>query len=554
MSLRSALMFLTAMIAVGGCAPQTQKQSLADDLYDKALERSQPSREVPDFVNQALLSNSVSAMAKAGVSEKRFNVTVNKIPAKEFFLSLVSEAGVNVVTHPDVAGEISLDLRNVTVPEVLTVVRDIYGYEYKFKDGIYTIFPRSLRTEIFSINYIDIQRVGVTDTNVSIGEVKSSNSGSSSGSNTSGTSTEAMNLLGLAGGSESNSSGDQGLSPGSRVQTLNKTDFWRMLDTTVSSMIGAPADGRNVMVNPIAGLLAVTAMPGEINAVREFLERSEISVKRQVVLEAQILEVRLNEGFEAGINWNAIEGQLMYSNNVTQYNSPVDIRDATPNGAEIFASIFKIVDVRDLLSLLETQGSVQVLSSPRVSTVNNQKAVIRVGTDEFFVTGVKSNTTSSASTTVSSPELELTAFFSGISLDVTPQISPDGDVILHIHPIISEVRDQTKNVTVGDSSFSLPLALREIRESDSVVRARSGQVIVLGGLMQHAKRAADGKRPVLGDIPVLNAFFKTKSRQTSKTELVILLRPVVVNEESWRDQLSDFRDFSGPLKSERGGR
>jgi MSHA biogenesis protein MshL len=495
-----------------------------------------------------LLNRSASSSATRATQARRLDVSVNNIPAKAFFLSLVSEAGVNVVTHPDVTGNISLNLRNVTVEETLSVVRDMYGYEFKVKDNIYSIFPRKLRTEIFSINYIDIKRVGVTDTNVSIGEIKSSSSSSSDGGGGGGSSNNAANILGLAGGAEDNSSSSgQGISPGSRVQTLNKTDFWQMVKETVGSMVGVPAEGRNVMVNPQSGLLAVTAMPAEINAVREFLERSELSVKRQVILEAKILEVRLSEGFDAGINWNAIQGQLQYSKNVTSFSNPVDITGVEASGTEVFASIFKVLDIRDLLSLLETQGSVQVLSSPRVSTVNNQKAVIRVGTDEFFVTGLKNNTTSSAATTTSSPEIELTSFFSGISLDVTPQISEDGDVILHIHPIISDVRDQTKEVTVGDSKFSMPLALREIRESDSVVRARSGQVVVLGGLMQKSRQASDGKRPILGDIPVVNLFFKTKSRSSAKTELVILLRPVVVGEESWRDQIKEFREFSGPV-------
>ncbi len=323
-----------------------------------------------------------------------------------------------------------------------------------------------------------------------------------------------------------------------------------MLNETVAAMVGAPNEGRNVMVNPQAGLLAVTAMPSDISAVREFLERSELSVKRQVVLETQILEIRLSEGFEAGINWNSIQGQLQYSKNVLESADPVSIVESTESGPEIFASIFRVADIRDVLALLETQGTVQVLSSPRVSTVNNQKAVIRVGTDEFFVTGVKNNTTSSAATSTSSPEIELASFFSGISLDVTPQISEQGDVILHIHPIVSEVSDQTKEVTVGDSKFSLPLALRDIRESDSVVRARSGQVIVLGGLMQKSSRAVDAKRPWLGYVPIIDTFFKTKNRASAKTELVILLRPVVVGENTWQDEIGKFRDFSSKLNQE----
>jgi MSHA biogenesis protein MshL len=548
MTIRLSFILLPLFLwGLSACTQQDHKPSLSREVYDSALDDSRPA-PVPDFVNDALLNRSASSSATRATQARRFDVSVNNIPAKAFFLSLVSEAGVNVVTHPDVTGNISLNLRNVTVEETLSVVRDMYGYEFKVKDNIYSIFPRKLRTEIFSINYIDIKRVGVTDTNVSIGEIKSSSSSSSDGGGGGGSSNNAANILGLAGGAEDNSSSSgQGISPGSRVQTLNKTDFWQMVKETVGSMVGVPAEGRNVMVNPQSGLLAVTAMPAEINAVREFLERSELSVKRQVILEAKILEVRLSEGFDAGINWNAIQGQLQYSKNVTSFSNPVDITGVEASGTEVFASIFKVLDIRDLLSLLETQGSVQVLSSPRVSTVNNQKAVIRVGTDEFFVTGLKNNTTSSAATTTSSPEIELTSFFSGISLDVTPQISEDGDVILHIHPIISDVRDQTKEVTVGDSKFSMPLALREIRESDSVVRARSGQVVVLGGLMQKSRQASDGKRPILGDIPVVNLFFKTKSRSSAKTELVILLRPVVVGEESWRDQIKEFREFSGPV-------
>src|SRR5690606_14963432 len=168
------------------------------------------------------------------------------------------------------------------------------------------------------------------------------------------------------------------------------------------------------------------------------------------------------------------------ANGVIQ-NLSIPGREAT---GSVFASLLRVNDVTKLLSLLQTQGQVQVLSSPRVSTVNNQKAVIRVGADEYFVTGISNNTTSSATSVTSTPNIELSPFFSGISLDVTPQISEAGDVILHIHPVVSEVRDQLKVFTVGDENFSLPLALRGIRESDAIVRAASGQVVVLGGLMQ----------------------------------------------------------------------
>src|SRR5690606_1943617 len=256
----------------------------------------------------------------------RFDIAVKDMPARAFFMGLMSDADVNVVTHPEVSGIISLELSNVSVREVLDVVRDVYGYEYQQRNNIYTIYPKKMRTEVCPINYIDVRRVGVSDTSVSIGEITSSSSrqgGSGGGSNQA--STHMANILSMGEGENDRRSGGQGISPGSRVQTLNRTDFWQTVEQTVKSIVGAGVDGRSVMVNPQAGLVVVTAMPGELGSVRSFLMQSELIVKRQVVLEAKILEVRLNEGFEAGINWNSIQGQLQYSKNVASSTSPADI-------------------------------------------------------------------------------------------------------------------------------------------------------------------------------------------------------------------------------------
>jgi MSHA biogenesis protein MshL len=556
---RCLVAILPMLLSLSSCISHRDNPMVPEkELDDVVAEQKQRSEKIAQIAYDAAKTAYDGALAIQADRQKmteRFDVSVRAAPAKEFFLGLVNGTGINVVVHPDVSGSISLDLKQVTIDEVLRVTRDIYGFEYKQEDGIYTIYANALRTEVFHINYLDVQRVGVSDTSVLTGRAPSNNgnsagngSGNNSQSNSAG---DSSNLLGMLESAEKDKGSNSGTSvtPGSRVQTLNRTDFWSSLHATIVSIVGGENENRSITVSPQAGMVVVKALPNELSAVREFLERSELSVKRQVILETKILEVRLSEGFEAGVNWGAISGKLAHSHNLSEgtpintdgtnalmskFTQTAGAAQATGN---VFSSLLQVQDVGQLLNLLETQGSVQVLSSPRVSTVNNQKAVIRVGSDEYFVTGISTNTTSNATSVSSTPNIELSPFFSGISLDVTPQISENGEVVLHIHPVVSDVSDQKKVFTIGDKNFALPLALRGIRESDSIVKAGNGQVIVLGGLMQETKNNVDGKRPLLGDIPIINALFRTKSKSKSKTELVILLRPIVVDDNAWKNQL-----------------
>ncbi|HEX4940742.1 MAG TPA: hypothetical protein VFX11_18855, partial [Candidatus Kapabacteria bacterium] len=203
----------------------------------------------------------------------------------------------------------------------------------------------------------------------------------------------------------------------------------------------------------------------------------------------------------------------------------------------VFTLGANFTDFNAVLALLQLQGDVQVLSSPRISTLNNQKAVIKVGNDEFFVTDISSTTTTTSSTVSDTPDITLTPFFSGIALDVTPQISETGDVILHVHPSITEVVEKTKDIGLGEETLSLPLAFSSIRETDSIVRASNGQVVVIGGLMQDSFREEVSKIPWLGDIPVIGDFlFSQHLRRKVKSELVILLKPHVVQSEFYTQQ------------------
>lgn len=511
---------------VASCSSQPSQPTAAEAVMGEVLaQQDQRSERLPAATESEALP---FGPQETPATLERFDIAVSNVPARSFFLSLVSGTSTNMVVHPEVEGLISLELKNVTVDEVLAVTREVYGYEYSFNRGIYTIHPRKLRSEVFAINYLDVRRRGVSDTSILIGEASSNNNNRYNNYGTSNTSGGDF-------GDQIAGSNQRQLSTGARIQTLSEANFWESLEQSLRTIVSVEGDDRLVMVNPQTGVAVVRALPNELAAVRSFLEKSQLSAVRQVILETKIVEVRLDDGFEAGINWSAIQGQLDALYQADMFKPSGGSRSIDRSGT--FSAALGISDIGDLLHLLETQGHVQVLSSPRVSTVNNQKAIIRVGSDEFFVTGVSNQATASAAATTTAPTIELASFFSGIALDVTPQIADNGDVILHVHPVVSEVRDQLKQLTVGDEQFSLPLALREIRESDSIVRARNGQVIVLGGLMQENRVEQRGERPWLSRIPVLNLLFKTRNDRSRKTELVILMRPVVVDDQVWEQDV-----------------
>ncbi|MFW5970311.1 MAG: pilus (MSHA type) biogenesis protein MshL, partial [Halofilum sp. (in: g-proteobacteria)] len=352
-------------------------------------------------------------------------------------------------------------------------------------------------------------------------------------------------------------------SPGSQIATDSKANFWATLRDTVRSIVGS-GDGRSVIVDPQAGLVVVRAMPGELRDVRGYLSAAQDNLQRQVVLEAKILEVELSESSETGINWAALgdgsNGDAVAAGQGTVSDGSTDALtdggafdpDSVTNpgssgGAFDFGGIFAVGaranDFAALIRLLNTQGDVQVLSSPRVSTLNNQKAVIKVGSDEFFVTDIESDTDTTAATSTRNTDVDLTPFFSGIALDVTPQISESGEITLHVHPTVSEVTDQQKNITFGGEEQSLPLAVSQVRESDSVVRAEDGQVIVIGGLMQDKASRNRAEPGGLGDLPLIGGAFRQKADSSSRSELVILLRPMISGGGSgdWSKQIEEMR-------------
>ena len=508
--------------------PQQESEKILQAALD-AESRTQTAATLPALPSLAPLRLDDLAQAQ----EERFDVSASQLSARTFFMGLVEGSPYNMIVHEGIVGDISLQLKDVTVAEVMKAVRDVYGYEYKRTGNLYQVLPANLETQIYQVNYLDVQREGQSQTSVSAGSVSQSGSNDSSSNDNDSSSSN----------SSSGNSG-QGTMVGTHISTRSKTDFWGGLQATLSTIIGADK-GQHVVVTPQAGVVVVRAFPSEQQTVREYLQKAELILGRQVVIEAKILEVNLNNGFQAGIDWSAVGKINAKNSGVYGVNSGAI---TNPNGlGGVFSAALNLNDFTALIELLGTQGNVQVLSSPRVSTMNNQKAVIKVGTDEFYVTDIQ-NTTTTGTATTTTPDIELTPFFSGIALDVTPQISENNEIILHIHPSVSEVEDQQKLISVGADQFNIPLALSSIRESDSVVKANSGQVIVIGGLMTSGSNDTFAKTPGLGDIPGLGKLFQQRSQGSNKSELVILLRPVIANATGWKQELQRSLDGFQSLK------
>jgi MSHA biogenesis protein MshL len=406
------------------------------------------------------------------------------------------------------------------------------------------------------VNYIVGQRKGSSDTQVTSGSLGASNSngangqGANAGNNTSST----------IGGNATN----QVALIASSITTNTNNDFWSDLASSLQGIVGNEA-GRKVVVNLQSGVIMVRAMPKEIRQVESFLRVMQVNIERQVILEAKILRVELNTNSQQGVNWSilgnrrsssALVGNVNNNSSIaTSGNGSQTTGDLTADmggvltnaattaiGGPLFAVALQGANFAALLSFLETQGDVEVLSSPRIATINNQKAVLKVGTDEFYITGIRQSTTASVGATTTMPEVTLQPFFSGIALDVTPQIDKDDNIILHMHPTISEVSTVNKQFTLGGSTnqFNLPLPSSNVSETDSIVRTRDGSVIAIGGLMTESNIKTGSKVPGLGDVKGIGKAFRQNGQATIKSELVILLKSTVVQgSDSWStDMLS----------------
>jgi MSHA biogenesis protein MshL len=537
--LKLKIVLSTLLLTLGGCQttpdqPVEMKEGLEQAISEtKMLNSPKPLIQVPNSVQQELMQENMAQAKQGLLSEKRLEISATSVAAKDFFTAIVQGSTYSIAIHPEVNGSISLNLTDVTLTEVLAVVEDIYGFDIRRNGNVIQVYPAGIRTETIPLNYLFLKRFGTSSTSINSGGVSGNDQNSSSNSSNSGNSSS----------NSSNNSGNnsQNGNSGINISTKNESDFWTELKETLTIFVGTE-NGRSVIISPQAGLVTVRGLPTEITAVKKFINDTETHLHRQVIIEAKIMEVTLNDEYQQGVHWNEVLGSLGSTDFTFSTSGNIAGNNISGNIGGATSMSFSGADFSGVIDLLQTQGNVQVLSSPRITATNNQKAVIKVGEDEYFVTDVSSTTTTGTSTTTT-PKVELTPFFSGIALDVTPQIDKDGNVILHVHPSVTLTAEQSKVIQIGDEELILPLAQSRVRESDTIIRAKSGEIVVIGGLIETYQTDQESKTPLLGDIPLLGGLFKSVSQVTQKRELVILLKPVVIGQDTWKTQLQEARSL-----------
>ncbi len=488
----------TAVLLSAGCAAHRAVEKPAP--LEVSVYREPPKlAPLPDAPIQAVEGEKRSSgeFRRPG---RRYTMFLAGADARECFLSLARENDLNLVLSPEVSGKVTLDVKEATAPEIIEEACRLLGCRVEHAGRIIRVAPEQRETRFFEIDYLLTTRVGqgsLTASTTTGGGGSSGSSGASGGS----------------GGGESSSSNS--------VLTEEKIDFFGSLLEEVRSLLsGAEA---KAFLNKATGTMTVSDYPRNLEQVSAYLRALDERARTGVIIEARILEVTLDDATRYGIDWSALPSMAW-----------LGLSGSLSGGAVMSQTLSSGLDtgfkfgvtgshLNGFLDALATNGQLNVLSAPKVATLNNQKAIIRIGRqDVFFRATVTPATTTSAAVVTYNPD----TITEGIILSVTPQVSRDGHVMLSIHPTITE---RVGTATAPDKNTA---PIIDVRETNTMVSVEDGQTVVIGGLMQERTQETVSSVPFFGDIPFIGALFRNVEQKKRKTELVILITPRVVSSAS----------------------
>ena len=426
-------------------------------------------------------------------TEKLITFSLRDADIRETMLSLSRTIGCNVTLDPDITGKATVDVKDVTLPEALDTILTPLNLQYRKENNVIRISKLTPETRFFKVNYIDVVRTGSTNL------------------------TTFLNVASGGGG-------------GGAISSMSMSDVWKDLESGIKGLL---SEKGILLINKSSGIVMVTDIPSNLKKVATYLEKIEGSIQRQVMIQARIVAVTLTKEFQMGIDWSKISSISGIKGEVSQSLSP---------STGLFQIGLSEGDFSLLFDAMSTQGKVNILSSPRISTLNNQKAAIKVVKSDVFFE-VQRELDKDARTTTTSTTSKIVDI--GIILEVTPQISGDGQIIMDIHPIITE---KAGEATFESEDINISTPIITVREANTVVKAQDGQTMVIAGLIQEKADVQKRKVPFLGDIPGLGVLFGQTKNSSEKNELVIFLTPTILAgeniDELTQEELKNF-DLKG---------
>jgi general secretion pathway protein D len=544
-------------IALGGCF---QPMKLSDGHV--SAQPGPPAAAIPPPV-QAL---PVPPKPKPTVRPETYSVVVNQVNVRELLFALARDAKVNVDIFPGITGTVTLNAIDQTLPQLLNRISKQVDMRYELDGPNLVVMPDSPYLRIYKINYVNIQRQMTGQVSIA---------GNIAGGTPSG---------GAAGGAGAGAGGAAGGSNTSTVSLRNESanKFWETLVKNIEEILretdkilpgatgaaapaapppaaapgqppaGAPPaagpsvtfrEASSVISNPDAGILTIRATARQHEKIQEFLDQVLVNARRQVLIEATVIEVQLNHTYQQGIDWSYV-GQTMFG--ISALFGAVGQVTGSPTGS-IFTLRYNSNVFNGAVRLLETFGTVRVVSSPRISVVNNQTAILKVVDNLVYFT-ISSQASQSQTQTLTTFTTTPNSVAVGFVMNVTPQISESEVVLLNVKPTISKVLSFVQDPnpalanpcgtatsiagTCGIAPIVSQIPQIQTRELESVIKVASGDIAVMGGLIQDGVNNNEDTVPGVNRIPGVTDVFSNKNLQNAKTELVVFLRPLVIKDAS----------------------
>ncbi|MDI7261480.1 MAG: secretin and TonB N-terminal domain-containing protein [Thermodesulfobacteriota bacterium] len=523
------IILLLCLLWVVGCAapPKKERARLPSQKVEPAIPQPSPEETLKELV--------IPQREEAKkVPEKLYSFFARDSNIQDILLAFSKESEYNIVIDPELSGKVTIDLKRVTLRESLDAILSPLGWTYRIEGKFIKIMRPQIETRFFTLNYLATRRTGKREIYASTGGGLQTGvlPGAQPGAGSPGARTGFTDLV-----------------------SVDEMDLWREIQKGLEAIVFGSVEekassdaektawtrvdgkGKKLVINKSTGVILVTDYPVNLNKIASYLETIEGSSQRQVTIQAKIFEVILSDENREGINWKVIESlprSINLSWGLTNRAGTTGYPGGTTTGTTIqtpgtfkikpFGGILAIgaagsdIALSDIMQAISEQGDIKVLSSPTISTLNNQKAIIRVGNqDVFFISGAVAMGGDTVIQTFHPVTIDV-----GIILDVTPQIAEDGTIIMNIHPSITE---KTGEKVTPDGKTTFPLL--SVRETDTTVRVKDGQTIIIAGLMQEKNEETYIGVPVLHSIPLLGGLFRYRSEKKRTSELVIMITPTL---------------------------